>query len=149
MNDVAKLYQVYINREVATTKNEVLNIHRLNQKVLAFLHDLSEVSQESRIYLFWENKEPVNHDKLLEVYLSGLTMLMSIGYELRIDTIKEYREIPEKIDLISLFYKIYQSIIEVGQSYSSEIYQNTINDYFTLGFRLGIHTGEIIDNYEK
>ncbi|MCD7839382.1 MAG: dUTP diphosphatase [Erysipelotrichaceae bacterium] len=149
MNDVAKLYQVYINREVATTKNEVLNIHRLNQKVLAFLHDLSEVSQESRIYLFWENKEPINHDKLLEAYLSGLTMLMSIGYELRIDTIKEYREIPEKIDLISLFYKIYQSIIEVGQNYSSETYQNTINDYFTLGFRLGIHTGEIIDNYEK
>ena len=149
MNDVAKLYQVYINREIQVAKNEILNTTRINQKILSFLHDLSEVGLESRCYLFWEKEEPVNHQQLLENYLEGLTMLMSIGYELRIDSIKNHTEIPENQDLYSLFFKIYQSILNVQKQYSSEDYQNTIDDYFTLGFKLGIDIDEIIDNYQN
>ncbi|MFR6100698.1 MAG: dUTP diphosphatase [Longibaculum sp.] len=78
MNNVSKLYEVYVNRELQTTKNEILNVQRLNQKILSFLHDLAEVSQDSRCYLFWEKEETINHQQLLEDYLSGLTMLMSI-----------------------------------------------------------------------
>ena len=149
MNDVAKLYQVYINREIQVAKHEILNTTRINQKILSFLHDLSEVALESRCYLFWEKEEPVNHQQLLENYLEGLTMLMSIGYELRIDSIKNHTEIPENQDLYSLFFKIYQSILNVQKQYSSEDYQNTIDDYFTLGFKLGINIDEIIDNYQN
>ena len=149
MNDVAKLYQVYIKREIQVAKNEILNTTRINQKILSFLHDLSEVALESRCYLFWEKEEPVNHQQLLENYLEGLTMLMSIGYELRIDSIKNHTEIPENQDLYSLFFKIYQSILNVQKQYSSEDYQNTIDDYFTLGFKLGIDIDEIIDNYQN
>lgn len=149
MNDVAKLYQVYINREIQVAKNEILNTTRINQKILSFLHDLSVVALESRCYLFWEKEEPVNHQQLLENYLEGLTMLMSIGYELRIDSIKNHTEIPENQDLYSLFFKIYQSILNVQKQYSSEDYQNTIDDYFTLGFKLGIDIDEIIDNYQN
>ena len=149
MNDVSKLYQVYINREIQTTKNEVLNVQRLNQKILSFLHDLGEVAQESRCYLFWEKAEPINHQQLLDVYIEGLTMLMSIGYELRIDSIKNYTEIPMSSDLHSLFFKIYHSILKVQSHYSSDDYQNTIDDYFTLGFSLGIQIDEIIDNYQN
>ena len=149
MNDVAKLYQVYINREIQVAKNEILNTTRINQKILSFLHDLSEVALESRCYLFWEKEEPVNHQQLLENYLEGLTMLMSIGYELRIDSIKNHTEIPENQYLYSLFFKIYQSILNVQKQYSSEDYQNTIDDYFTLGFKLGIDIDEIIDNYQN
>ena len=119
MNDVAKLYQVYINREVQVAKNEILNTTRINQKILSFLHDLSEVALESRCYLFWEKEEPVNHQQLLENYLEGLTMLMSIGYELRIDSIKNHTEIPENLDIYSLFFKIHRSILffcKVNQS---------------------------------
>ena len=149
MHDVAKLYEVYINRELQTTKNEILNVQRLNQKILSFLHDLAEVSQDSRCYLFWEKEEPIIHQQLLEDYLSGLTMLMSIGYELRIDSIKNYNELPIATDIYSLFFKIYHSILKVQSHYSSEDYQNTIDDYFTLGFALGIQIDEILDNYQN
>lgn len=149
MNDVAKLYQVYVNREIQTAKNEILNTKRINQKILAFLHDLSEVSLESRCYLFWEKEEPINHQQLLEKYLEGLTMLMSIGYELRIDSIKNHTEIPENLDIYSLFFKIHRSILNVQNQYSSNDYQNAIDDYFTLGFQLGIDIDEIIDNYQN
>ena len=149
MHDVAKLYEVYINRELQTTKNEILNVQRLNQKILSFLHDLAEVSQDSSCYLFWEKEEPIIHQQLLEDYLSGLTMLMSIGYELRIDSIKNYNELPIATDIYSLFFKIYHSILKVQSHYSSEDYQNTIDDYFTLGFALGIQIDEILDNYQN
>ena len=149
MNDVAKLYQVYVNREIQTAKNESLNTKRINQKILAFLHDLSEVSLESRCYLFWEKEEPINHQQLLEKYLEGLTMLMSIGYELRIDSIKNHTEIPENLDIYSLFFKIHRSILNVQNQYSSDDYQDAIDDYFTLGFQLGIDIDEIIDNYQN
>lgn len=149
MHDVAKLYEVYINRELQTTKNEILNVQRLNQKILSFLHDLAEVSQDSRCYLFLEKEEPIIHQQLLEDYLSGLTMLMSIGYELRIDSIKNYNELPIATDIYSLFFKIYHSILKVQSHYSSEDYQNTIDDYFTLGFALGIQIDEILDNYQN
>ncbi len=149
MNNVSKLYEVYINRELQIKQNEVLNTTRLQQKILSFIHDLSEVADQSRCYLFWEKKEPVNHKQLLENYLDGLTMLMSIGYELKIDSIKNYTEIPEKKDILSQFFKIYHSILKVQQNYSSDAYQNTIDDYFTLGFMLGIDTDEILDHYAK
>ncbi len=149
MNDVAKLYQVYVNREIQTAKNEILNTKRINQKILAFLHDLSEVSLESRCYLFWGKEEPINHQQLLEKYLEGLTMLMSIGYELRIDSIKNHTEIPENLDIYSLFFKIHRSILNVQNQYSSDDYQDAIDDYFTLGFQLGIDIDEIIDNYQN
>ena len=149
MNGVSKLYEVYINTELQEVKNEVLNTKRLNQKILCFLHDLGIVSQDSRCYLFWEKDEEINHDQLLEHYLDGLSMLMSIGYELRIDSIKNYTEIPMHSDIHSLFFKIYHSILKVQSHYSSDDYQNTIDDYFTLGFLLGIKTNEILEHYGK
>ena len=76
-------------------------------------------------------------------------MLMSIGYELKIDSIKNHTEIPSKTDLYSLFFKIYHSILNVQSHYSSSDYQNTIDDYFTLGFQLGIHVEEILDSYQN
>lgn len=149
MNNVSKLYEVYINKELQATRNELLNIQRLNQKILSFLHDLGQISEDSRCYLFWEKDEPINHQQLLEDYLEGLTMLMSIGFELRIDSIKNYTEIPYPTDIHSLFFKIYHSILKVQSDYSSDDYQNTIDDYFTLGFQLGIQVDEILSNYQN
>lgn len=147
MNDVSKLYEVYLNNELTNAKNDVLNIVRLDQKILAFVHDLSIIAEDSRCYLFWEKEDSINHEQLLEDYIEGLTMLMSIGYELRIDNIKSYNELPSKISIIDLFFKIYNEILSVKNDYDSRIYQDTIDDFFTLGFLLGIKVEEIVDAY--
>ncbi len=148
MNDISKLYEVYVSKELQTLKNELLNTQRLNQKILSFIHDLAEVSLDSRVYLFWEKEDQVDRPQLLEHYFEGLTMLMSIGYELRIDTIKNHTEIPEHCKIDELFFKIYHSILDVQSHFSSEAYQNTIDDYFALGFALGIQIDDILDHYE-
>ena len=125
MNDLSKMYQVYVNKELQVNKNEILNVARLKQKTLSFLHDLGEVCQDSRCFIFWEKEEAIHHDELLEHYLDGLKMLMSLE---------------------DLFLKIYQSMMNVSSTYSSQDYQNTIDDYFSLGFQLGIDLDEIIDH---
>lgn len=102
MNDVSKLYQVYINRELQTAKTKSLIVKDSIRRSFSFLHDLSEVAQDSRCYLFWEKDEPIDHQQLLEHYIEGLTMLMSIGYELSIDSIKNYTEIPDTSDIYAL-----------------------------------------------
>ena len=137
MNDLSKMYQVYVNKELQVNKNEILNVARLKQKTLSFLHDLGEVCQDSRCFIFWEKEEAIHHDELLEHYLDGLKMLMSI---------KNHTEIPNHLSLEDLFLKIYQSMMNVSSTYSSQDYQNTIDDYFSLGFQLGIDLDEIIDH---
>ena len=146
MNELSKMYQVYVNKELQVGKNEILNVERLKQKTLSFLHDLGEVSLDSRCYLFWEKEEAINHEELLDHYMEGLKMLMSIGYELRIDTIKNHTEIPNSSSIEDLILKIYQAIVSVYSSNSSTDYQNAIDDYFSLGFNLGIDLDEIIDH---
>ena len=47
MNDLSKMYQVYVNKELQVNKNEILNVARLKQRTLSFLHDLGEVCQDS------------------------------------------------------------------------------------------------------
>lgn len=114
MNELSKMYQVYVNKELQVGKNEILNVERLKQKTLSFLHDLGEVSLDSRCYLFWEKEEAINHEELLGHYMEGLKMLMSIGYELRIDTIKNHTEIPNSSSIEDLILKIYQAIVSVS-----------------------------------
>ena len=67
-------------------------------------------------------------------------------HKARIDTIKNHTEIPNRLSLEDLFLKIYQSMMNVSSTYSSQDYQNTIDDYFSLGFQLGIDLDEIIDH---
>lgn len=145
MKEISKMYEVYVNKELQVNKNEVLNIERLKQKTLAFLHNLSNVSLDSRCYLFWEKEDIIDHEVLLEHYLDGLKMLMSIGYELKIESIKNHTEIPSYISTEDLLIKIYQTISKVPTNYSDKDYQDTIDDYFSLGFKLGIDINEIIE----
>ena len=154
MNDLSKMYQVYVNKELQVNKNEILNVARLKQKTLSFLSDYAENEHIKYMLNYVRNyfetvqakEEAIHHDELLEHYLDGLKMLMSIGYELRIDTIKNHTEIPNRLSLEDLFLKIYQSMMNVSSTYSSQDYQNTIDDYFSLGFQLGIDLDEIIDH---
>ena len=51
MNDLSKMYQVYVNKKLQVNKNEILNVARLKQKTLSFLHGLGEVCQVQMFYL--------------------------------------------------------------------------------------------------
>ncbi len=148
MNDLTKLYQLVVNHELATFKNEVLDTTRIKKKLLAFLNDVSEVGELTHVYTFWEHDQNIVHEEVLETYVEGMSILMSIGYEMRIDEVRTSQEIPETIPLEDLLFAIYQNAIILKNTYDPLVYQDLLDDYFHLGFRLGISLEEIVNSYE-
>lgn len=151
MSKVNELYQKHINYELQVLNNqkqEVLNIEKVQQKVLAFLSELGKTSEESRCFSFWDTSM-ANTEELLEYYIDGLQLLLSIGFELHVESIKQYTEIPQKASIIEQFLKVYSEIMMLQKNYHFENYQNAIDDYFTLGFTLGFDIDTIIDYYKN
>ena len=145
MNEVAKLYQLVVNRELAKSKNEVLDVVRIKKKLLAFLHSVSELGEIAHIYTFWDENTTIHRNELLDAYTSGMTMLMSVAYDMRIDEIKKYEEIPDRDDLVDLLLKIDEDIVVLKNSFKPIDLENALNDYFHLGFLFGFSLDEIIE----
>ncbi len=145
MNEVAKLYQLVVNRELAKSKNEVLDVVRIKKKLLAFLQSVSELVEIAHIYTFWEDDSTIHRNELLDAYTSGMTMLMSVAFDMRIDEIKKYEEIPDRNDLVDLLLKIDEDIIILKNSFKPIDLENALNDYFHLGFLFGFSIDEIIN----
>lgn len=145
MNEVAKLYQLVVNREVAKSKNEVLDVVRIKKKLLAFLQSVSELGEIAHIYTFWDENTTIHRNELLDAYTSGMTMLMSVAYDMRIDEIKKYEEIPDRDDLVDLLLKIDEDIVVLKNSFKPIDLENALNDYFHLGFLFGFSLDEIIE----
>ncbi|HCJ14288.1 dUTP diphosphatase [Sharpea azabuensis] len=145
MNEVAKLYQLVVNRELAKSKNEVLDVVRIKKKLLAFLQSVSELGEIAHIYTFWEDDSTIHRNELLDAYTSGMTMLMSVAFDMRIDEIKKYEEIPDRNDLVDLLLKIDEDIIILKNSFKPIDLENALNDYFHLGFLFGFSIDEIIN----
>ena len=145
MNEVAKLYQLVVNRELAKSKNEVLDVVRIKKKLLAFLQSVSELGEIAHIYTFWDENTTIHRNELLDAYTSGMTMLMSVAYDMRIDEIKKYEEIPDRDDLVNLLLKIDEDIVVLKNSFKPIDLENALNDYFHLGFLFGFSLDEIIE----
>lgn len=145
MNEVAKLYQLVVNRELAKSKNEVLDVVRIKKKLLAFLQSISELGEIAHIYTFWDENTTIHRNELLDAYTSGMTMLMSVAYDMRIDEIKKYEEIPDRDDLVDLLLKIDEDIVVLKNSFKPIDLENALNDYFHLGFLFGFSLDEIIE----
>ena len=145
MNEGAKLYQLVVNRELAKSKNEVLDVVRIKKKLLAFLQSVSELGEIAHIYTFWEDDTTIHRNELLDAYTSGMTMLMSVAFDMRIDEIKKYEEIPDRNDLVDLLLKIDEDIIILKNSFKPIDLENALNDYFHLGFLFGFSIDEIIN----
>lgn len=145
MNEVAKLYQLVVNCELAKSKNEVLDVVRIKKKLLAFLQSVSELGEIAHIYTFWEDDTTIHRNELLDAYTSGMTMLMSVAFDMRIDEIKKYEEIPDRNDLVDLLLKIDEDIIILKNSFKPIDLENALNDYFHLGFLFGFSIDEIIN----
>lgn len=151
MNEINKIYQTHVLHElklVVDKENSLLNKDKVNLKLLAFLNELGKVSEASHCFSFWDHTD-TDSKELLDCYIDGLQLLLSIGYELQITNLKNQQEINNQDTLIQQYLKVYQSILKIKDTYSFEDYQNSLDDYFTLGFKLGFSFDEILQNYKK
>lgn len=150
MNEIEKLYQNQVEYElkkIENSKSQVLNKDKVDQKILAFLSELGKVGEESQCFSFWD-KSTHNKEEILSYYVDGLQLLLSIGFELQIESLKNYTEIPTPDTLLQQFIKVYEGVLKIHHSYTFEDYQNSVDDYLTLGFKLGLTFDEILTNYK-
>ncbi|MGX8680718.1 MAG: dUTP diphosphatase, partial [bacterium] len=100
-----------------------------------------EETSSKNAYIYFEGmpgNEVPNEKDLLEQYMDGMNMLMSIGFELRIDELKPYEEITQPIKADDLMFKIYAGILSLKDTLNPIAYQNVLDDYLHLGFLLKI-----------
>ena len=109
------------------------------------MQSVSELGEIAHIYTFWEDDSTIHRNELLDAYTSGMTMLMSVAFDMRIDEIKKYEEIPDRNDLVDLLLKIDEDIIILKNSFKPIDLENALNDYFHLGFLFGFSIDEIIN----
>lgn len=149
MNEINKIYQKHVTNElklVADPDHAILNKDKVKTKTLAFLCELGKVGEEAKVFSFWDNSSTNNKD-LLDYYIDGLHMLMSIGFELHVDSLKNYQEISNDDNVANQLIKVYQSALKVLDTYSFEAFQNCIDDYFIFGFKIGLDFDTILKNY--
>ena len=82
---------------------------------------------------------------LLDTYIEGMRLLMSIAYDLQIDEIKNHEEMPEKSSSVDLLFKVNQDILDLRNGYSPIKLQDALDDYFHFGFSLGITFDDMLE----
>ena len=151
MNEINKIYQKHVSNElklVTDPNHAILNKDKVKTKTLAFLCELGKVGEEAKVFSFWDSSS-TDSKELMDCYIDGLHMLMSIGFELHVDNQKNYQEISDSKDITDQLIKVYQSALKVIDTYTFEAFQNCIDDYFTLGFKIGLDFDTILQNYSN
>lgn len=149
MNEINEIYQMHVTHELKLLPNSnhsVLNKDKVEAKILAFLCELGKVGEEAKIFSFWDNST-TNDKELLDYYVDGLHLLLSVGFELHVDSLKNHQEINDSNSVSNQLIKVYQNALSLNQTYSFETFQNCIDDYFTLGFKIGLDFDTILAKY--
>ncbi len=144
MKQIEQIYHEQVENELALVPNYKqlpLNKEKIEHRVLSFLLILGNLIQVA------SDKIDVDHDRVLGTYVKGLDTLLTIGLDLHVDDISSYTEIPDEQSVTSQSLKVYGSATKIIHSYRFDDYQDTINDYLTLGFLLGLDFDEILDKY--
>ena len=138
MNELSKLYQLVLKREIDITNGHILVIKNFNIKILAFMQCVYNTGELGHVYTFCDKDTQVDQNALLDTYIEGMRLLMSTAYDLQIDEIKNHEEMPEKSSSVDLLFKVNQDILDLRNGYSPIKLQDALDDYFHFGFSLGI-----------
>ena len=99
----------------------------------------------SSFHIVWDKDTQVDQNALLDTYIEGMRLLMSIAYDLQIDEIKNHEEMPEKSSSVDLLFKVNQDILDLRNGYSPIKLQDALDDYFHFGFSLGITFDDMLE----
>ena len=152
MNELSKLYQLVLNRELDIPKGHILDIKKIDHEMkqqpvrdYAFMQCVYNTGELGHVYTFWDKDTQVDQNALLDTYIEGMRLLMSIAYDLQIDEIKNHEEMPEKSSSVNLLFKVNQDILDLRNGYSPIKLQDALDDYFHFGFSLGITFDDMLE----
>lgn len=151
MNEINKIYQQHVINELKLVSNpnhEILNKDKVKMKTLAFLAEVGKVGEVAKVSSFWDNSISDN-EEILDCFIDGLHVLLSIGFELHVNNLKNYQEISDLNNVSDQLIKVYQAALKIIDTYNFEAFQNCIDDYFTLGFKIGLDFDVILQKYSN
>lgn len=149
MNEINKIYQQHVINElklVTDSNREVLNKDKVKMKTLAFLCELGKVGEVTKVSSFWDSSVS-DHDEILDCFIDGLHMLLSIGFELHVDSLKNYQEISDLNNVADQLIKVYKNALKIMDTYSFEAFKTVSTTNFTLGFKIGLDFDTILNKY--
>ena len=132
MNELSKLYQLVLNRELDIPKGQILDIKKIDHKLLAFMQCVYNTGELGHVYTFWDKDTQVDQNALLDTYIEGMRLLMSIAYDLQSSS-------------VDLLFKVNQDILDLRNGYSPIKLQDALDDYFHFGFSLGITFDDMLE----
>ena len=124
------------------------DVSLLERKFLAFYVELGELANETRCFKFWSDKGPSEARTILEEYVDGLHFLLSIGIELKFETLHIKDEyLVQETDQTAAFLSVYHCLEDLRQNRSMSSYENLFHCYLKLGRALGFTEDEIEEAY--
>lgn len=128
----------------------------LDQRILALLTEIGELSNEWKGFKFWSVKnqprtsltvDGVTSNPLKEEYADGLHFILSIGnnsgFSINHDTLNPIKH----TDITTQFNQVFTSVTSFLNNKSQFNYESIVNSYIGLGFMLDFTPKQIEDAY--
>ncbi|MGY4689264.1 dUTP diphosphatase [Salibacterium sp. K-3] len=129
----------------------ILEDHGLNReeihfdKLLALLVEIGELANETRCFKYWSQKPASPRDVIAEEYVDGLHFILSLGLD------GGWEEVPDAgssgRSLTEQFHSVYQSALQLKETFAKERFLELFESYLSLGADLGFSREEIESAY--
>ncbi len=121
-----------------------------NDRILAFLVELSELANETRCFKYWSEKPASPPSMILEEYVDGVHFLLSLGIALSVNVNEPFEQYPQSSsNLTNQFLVVYDNALSFKQNSSLETYSILMSNYLLLGRMLSFSIEEIEIAYYK
>lgn len=129
-------------------KHEREDIDLINYKIVAFIVEFGELANEVRFFKYWSNKGPSSREVILEEYVDGLHLILSIGNDLDVNINGEIYPKTQGT-YVKAFTHIVDEIMILTDFDKEEVYWELLNEYLGFGMSLGFTLEEIEIGYKE
>ncbi|XLP22029.1 dUTP diphosphatase [Bacillus toyonensis] len=114
-------------------------VNLLEEKLLALQVEIAELANETRCFKYWSNKEASPKERILDEYVDGLHLFLSICLLLKMTDIKIDSDYTE-VTTVKTFNRLFQWVSDLSQT--SICFPNYLKNDVEMCFNLFIGLGE-------
>ncbi|MGL5616310.1 MAG: dUTP diphosphatase [Sarcina sp.] len=140
-------YQKQLNHKILLDEN--LNDYKMTARMhLALQVNISELANQTKCFVYWnESPSSPNMDIILDKYIHCLNHIFTIGLDRGYTDIEEIPMEQSSLCLSDQFLNLFVDINDLRTSPSIDHYITLLEDFFKLGFSLGLSVETIKENF--
>jgi len=128
-------------------QHQLQNENLIERKVLALLVEVGELANETRCFKFWSLKPSASTSVILEEYVDGIHFILSLGLEMKVNTLLDLNEVQADRTITEQFLKVYETIQAFKKDQSHATYKEMFEEYLLLGKLLGFSSKQVEEAY--